>query len=348
MRLSAVFFLILTLLSPARGAKVGLLFSEKNPLTPRAVALAWEMASSFRLEGLPLGLAVYDPGPGGKKALSAVRRARSEGVSLLIGPLDPAANEAALTAARAFGLPIVLLAGDLDPLKIPGEPFRGVFRTGLSPRLAAKGILRCLAARGVKRVGLLLSLNREGRTGLKWLRIYAWEYRLRIQKTVWFGPEDTYLYPKFEDLLSAEAVIVWSDRKSAAKVARALRDYGLRIPVVFGPEVADEEFLAAHGELTGYPFPATALYLPARVRLTGGNLSPETAALVDALYLIRTVLAKGLPLTERSLEELKKVRLPGGTYYLSSDDHYGLLPESVGLFTYGPEGFRVYCAPEFP
>ncbi len=348
MRRLAVFLLILGLALPARAARVGLLFSEESPRLREALALAWELASNFRLKGLPLWLALYDPGPRGERALSVVRKARSEGVSLLLGPLEPAANRAAISAARAYGLPLILLTGEFDPLKIPGEPFRGVFRTGLSARMAAKGILRCLSARGYRRLGLLLSLNPAGRTGLKWLKVYAWEYRLKLVKIVWFGPGDTYLYPKFEELLSAEAVVVWSDRESALKVARALSDHGLRIPVVFGPELADETFLARHSELFGYPFPATALYLPERHRSLGSPLSPEIAALVDALHLVRTLLARGRPLSERALEGLERVNLPGGTYYLSSDDHYGLLPTSVGLFTYGPEGFRAYCPPELP
>ncbi len=348
MRRIAILLLILGLALPAQAAKIGLLFSEGNPRVQEALALAWELASSFRLKGLPVWLALYDPGPRGERAFFAVRKARAEGVNLLLGPLAPSANEAALTAARAYGLPIILLTGELDPLKVSGEPFRGVFRTGLSPRMAAKGILRCLSAKGYRRIGLLLSLNREGRTGLKWLKVYAWEYRLKLVKIVWFGPGDTYLYPKFEELLSAEAVITWSDRESALKVARALSDYGLRIPVVFGPDLADETFLARHSELFGSPFPATALYLPERHRTFGTPLSPEMAALVDALYLVKTLLAQGQPLTEKALEGLKRVTLPGGTYYLSSDDHYGLLPTSVGLFTYGPEGFRAYCPPKLP
>lgn len=322
--------------------KVGLLLRDSSPEKEKFLRLTAELTSRFRLEGLSYYFSTYDS----RRPFKAVRQAKSEGVAVLIGPFNPGDNEKAVEAARAYGIPIILLTGDLDPLRMPDEPFRGVFRTGLSPRLAAKGILRCLAKKGFQRIGLLLSLDQYGYTGVKWLKVYAWEYRLRISKTVWFGPRDTMLFNKLEELLPMEAVVVWCGRESALKVVREMNRYGLKIPVIFGPEIADEEFLRSHPELYGYPFPATALYLSSQRRaLEIQSLSLKISALVDALFLIKHLIAIRAYPTEKAFEELGKIELPGGTYYLSSDDHYGLLPQSVGLFIYDLGGFRPYCAP---
>ena len=314
----------------------------ESPREREALRLAEELASRFRLEGLSYYLAVYNP----RTPFRALRRAKREGVGVLIGPLNPEFNRKILEASRAYGIPLVLLAGDVDPLRMPEEPFRGVFRTGLSPRLAAKGILRCLARKGFRKIGLLLSLDQYGHTGVKWLKVYAWEYGLRISKIVWFGPEDTALFTKIEELLPLEAVVVWCGQESALKVGREINRYGLKIPVVFGPEAADEEFLRWHPELYRYPFPATHLFLsPPKMALDLPPLSLEISALVDALFLIRHLLAAGIYPSEKALERLGKIKLPGGTYYFSSDDHYGLLPQSVGLFFYDSGAFKPYCAP---
>ncbi len=350
MRILFVFlFLGCVLQGPAWGLKVGLLFSSQRDKTSSLYRLAEELASRFRLEGLSFEVAFYDPGREGRKALLAVRKAKEEGVAILLGPMEAEANQEVMSVARAYGLPLILLTGDVDPLRMPEEPFRGVFRLGLSPRIAAKVILRCLARKGYRRIGLLLSLDEEGKRGVKWLKVYAWEYRLRIEKTVWFGPRDTALFYKLEELLPVEAVVIWSSPEASLNVARELRRYGLRLPVVFGPAVSEEDFLLRHSELYGFPFPATALYLSERRELVGvSSLSLEVSALVDALFLLREILLSGGYPTEKTLENLGKVSLPGGTYYLSSDDHYGLWPQTQGVFTFDLQGFKPYCSPELP
>jgi hypothetical protein len=267
-------------------------------------------------------------------------------VRFLLGPLDPRLNPQAIEAARAYRLPLILLSGAYDPIRVPEEPFEYIFRTGLSPRLAARVLLSCLARKGLRRVGLLLSLNEAGREGLRWLKIYAWEERVRQVKVTWFSPEDTYLYPKFEELLSAEAVVVWCDQESALKVVREKERYGLGLPLFFGPAVADEDFLRTHPSLYGYPFPATALF--SKSLPEGLPLNLSRAALADALALLEEVAARGLSPTAASLEGLGPVRLPGGLYYFTNDDHYGLIPESAGVFTYGLSGFAPYCPPALP
>ncbi|QJA06023.1 ABC transporter substrate-binding protein [Thermosulfurimonas marina] len=318
---------------------VGALFGTETP----EAELARILASQARLRGHALQVKFYDPSGEPQRIFPLVRRAREEGVRFLLGPLDPRLQSEALTAAQAYRLPLILLSGDYDPIRVPDEPFAYIFRTGLSPRMAARVLLSCLSRKGLRRVGVLLSLNEVGREGLKWLKIYAWEARLRLTKVAWFSPEDTYLYPKFEELLSTEGVVVWCDRESALKVVQEKERYGLGLPFFFGPELADEEFLRTHPSLYGYPFPGTALF--GRRLPTAVPLNLERAALVDALALLEEIAARGLPPTAESLEALGPVTLPGGLYYLTNDDHYGLVPESAGVFTYGLAGFQPYCPP---
>ena len=323
-----------------RAFTVGALFGAHGPEAD--LARGW--ASRARLHGYSLVVRFYDPAGRPERLFYLVRRARRDGVAFLLGPLDPRLNPQAIEAAQAYRLPLILLSGDYDPLRIPDEPFAYIFRTGLSPRTAARVLLQCLSRKGLKRVGLLLSLNAEGRRGLKWLKLYAWEERIRLVHTAWFSPKDTYLYPQFEELLSAQAVVVWCDRQSALKVVREKERYGLGLPLFLGPAVADQEFLQTHPSLYGYPFPATALF--ARDSLAGIPLNLSRAALVDALALLEKLAARGLSPTTRAVENLGPVRLPGGLYYLSNDDHYGLIPQSAGVFTYGPSGFRAFCQPK--
>ncbi len=339
MRLGLVFLFGFLLSSGAWGFKLGLLELPEGPAV--FSALSASLVSKFQAQGLSLHSVSYvveDP-------WLAIRKARWDGVGVLIGPLGRTDPEPFIRAAQSYRIPLILTHGDFDPMRVPGEPFQGVFRTGVSYRLAAKGLLRCLSRKNWREVGLLLSLDQAGRSGIKWLKAYAWEYRIHLARVDWFGPRDTALAHKLEPFIPMQALIVWCGREAALNVARAIKELGLKLPVFFGPEVADERFLEAHPAFSGLYFPGTALF----TSLLGRTLpwrSLELSALVDAFYLVKILQEKGRYPSEKSLESLGLIRLPGGWYYLSPDDHYGLLPSSVGVFTYEAGEFRPLCPPK--
>ncbi len=345
-RIFFVLLLVFAVSKPSLALKVGVLLEEDFPKKEFVYLLLEALEERLREEGYELKVEVYEFERGG--VFDAVREAKRRGASVLMGPFLEESNRKAIKAAEAYAIPLILLTGDVDPMRSPGKPFKNIFRTGLSPRIAAKVTLRCLSKRGFKTVGLFLALDRYGKLGYKWLTVYAWEYGLKVSKVLWFGPKDTTLLHKLEELLSADAVVVWCSRGSALNVVREVQAYGLKVPLVFGPNLADELYLNSNSELSGYPFPASALLLRLKHFPEARPYFPWVGSLLDAFYLIREVLKRGSYPTVKNLEDLYDTKLPGGLYFLSSDDHYGLLEESVGLFFYDLGNFFSWCQPSIP
>ncbi len=311
-------------------------------------------------QGLALKLRFYDS-KGHPAYLSLlVEEALFDDVDLLIGPLIPQGAEELVRKARDLELPVIITSGEVNPIKYLKGPLGPVFRTGLSTRLAVKALYRCLKQKGIRHVGLLISTDAFGREGERWLMAYATENAIKILKKSYFGVDDTDVSLQLRDLLSCEAVICWAPPGASNMVAKNLARENLKLPVYFSHVVAREGFLRKTPFLQGRPFVGVAFYsgrplvnkvayrvLKNFLLQHGYPRDPALAAYGDALIFVwKGVLKGGFKHWVQGLESLGLVRGLTGLYFLSKDDHYGLLPGSVGVYFYRWSTFKAVCYPK--
>jgi len=359
-----IFFLLLQMPAWA-GLKIGVVLPLSGKEARRGETIRdflLELNQRFYLRhGLHLKLLFYDSKGKPSRAVKAVEDAFFDGVRVIVGPLKPECAPRFYEKARSLGLPMVVTAGEINPMKYLREPPGPIFRTGVSSRAAVKTLYRCLKRRGYHRVGLLLTNDAFGREGEKWLKAYATEYAIKIVTKRYFGVHDTDVTVHLQALLSCEAVICWAPPRSSFVVARNLSQEAFNLPVFFSHLVAWEGFLRESQGLYGRPFVGAAFLAEDNAPVDPEALAvwrsfvnrydvlrdPALAAFADALIFIKTgALRAGYRYWVRGLEKTGLVRGLTGLYFLSTDDHYGLLPGSVGVFRYQWLRYEPVCAPQ--
>jgi len=346
------------------GLRIGIILplSGKEAQRGEAIrAFLLELNQRFYLRhGLHFDLRFYDSKAKPSRVSKLVKEAFFDGVGAIIGPFNPAGASHLYQAAQKFKIPVVITTGEINPIKYLREPIGPVFRTGLSSRMAVKVIYRCLQRQGFHRIGLLLTNDAFGREGERWLTAYATEYAIKIVAKRYFGTHDTDVTVHLRALLSCEAVVCWAPPRSSAIVARNLSQEALNLPVFFSHQVAWEGFLRREAGLYGRPFVGAAflagdaapidpqisvLYQAFRQRFDFLR-DPVLAAFADAFLFVKIgALRAGYAYWSRGLEQAGLVRGLTGLYFLSKDDHYGLLPGSVGVFRYRWSGYDPVCPP---
>jgi len=310
--------------------------------------------------GLSFRLRFFDSTSRCRKMPQIVEKAFLEGLNVLVGPAQPACAAALLKEARRLGVPAVITSGDFHPVKSFRTPLGPYFRTGLSTRAAVKVLYRCFKKKGWHKIGLLLTKDPVGREGERWLLAYATEFALKIGGKRYFGLKDTDVSVHLEALLSCDAVVCWAPPGASYRVAKNLTANRFGIPVYFSHLVAGEPFLKEHAGLYAHPFVGAAFFsendfpgdkglkrLFEKLYLSKTTWRhPVFAAYADAFNFLRIgVLKGGTAGWRRGLERAGLVKGLTGLYFLSTDDHYGLLPASVGVFRYQWFRYEPVCKP---
>ncbi len=366
MRLVFVFiFFFLLQVSAEAALRIGVILplSGKQAARGEAIrAFLLELNQYFyRHHGLHFDLRFYDSQARPSRMAKLVEKAFFEGAETIIGPLNPDGARPLYQAARKLRLPVVITAGEINPVKYLREPIGPVFRTGLSSRTAVKVIYRCLQRKGYHRIGLLLTNDSFGREGEKWLLAYATEFAVKIVAKRYFGVHDTDVTVHLRALLSCDAVVCWAPPRSSWVVARNLSREALNLPVFFSHLVAEEGFLRANAGLYGRPFVGAAFLAGEKAPVDQGVYAlfrsfrerfgfprdPALAAFADAFLFVKIgAVRAGYTHWVRGLERVGLVRGLTGLYFLSTDDHYGLLPGSVGVFRYQWSEYDPVCPPK--
>ena len=305
-----------------------------------------------------INLVFYDSEGKCGRLQKIVDQAYWDEVDVLIGPLNPSCVPELLKEARLLAIPAIITSGEFHPVKEIGKPLGPYFRTGLSSRAAVKALYSCLRKGRIKKIGLLLTQDAVGREGEKWLLSYALEYGLQIEGKRYFGVHDTNISYHVEAFLGCEAVICWAPPETAARVAESLAAQNFGLPVYFPHFVAKEAFLRDHAGLYGRPFVGAAFLagrgpFPPKIRRFYERWRKETevlrdpafAAYTDALLFLREGLRRNRRRWLKGLEKAGLVKGLTGLYFLSTDDHYGLIPGSVGVFRYRWFKYVPVCRP---
>ena len=359
------FCLFCLLVSPARaGLRVGLVLPLSGVESREGLVLQrWSTMLAHYLWSSPgeVELVPLDSQGRPSHIPAVVREAASQGIEVLIGPARPECAAPLVQEAKKFGLTVILTSGEINPVKEIHQPFGKVFRVGLSTRAAVKVLYHCLNRKGYRQIGLLISDDFWGREGEKWLQAYAAEYALKIKKIRRFGPNDTDVTFHLEALRDTEAVVCWAGPWASLTVARNINQMGLRLPVCFSHHLSPEGFLQTYPALQGKPFVGAAFLAPERlfpgdkiaydlleefIRQQNITYDIALAAWADAFIFLKRGLETGEG--QGLVKELEKVGLLKGVtgyYFLSADDHYGLLPATVGVYKYRALTYEPVCPP---
>ncbi len=292
---------------------------------------------------------------------AVVKEAFVQGVDVLIGPARPTGAPLLAQEAQKLDLPLILTAGEINPIKQINHPIGKVFRTGLSTRAAVKVLFHCLHQKGFHQIGLLISNDYWGREGQHWLEAYAAEYTLKIKATRFFGPKDTDVTFQLNSLLDTQAIVCWAGPWASLTVARNADQLGLKIPIFFSHHISPEGFLQTYPELQGKPFVGAAFLAPRAffygnaqiydllkefVRTENITYDLSLASWADAFLLLKR--GEEFALHHRLAKGLTKVGLLKGItgyYFISADDHYGLLAPTVGVYQYQDLTYEPVCKP---
>jgi len=350
--------------SPAVALRVGLVIPLSGSEGKEGVILrlwAGELAQFFyRTEGIRLELIPLDSRGRPSHIPSLMKEAFLSGVEVLIGPARPECALILAKEAKKWHIPLILTAGEINPIKQLRRPPGIIFHTGLTTRAAVKVLYHCLKKKGYHQIGLLISTDSWGKEGEKWLQAYAAEYGLRIKKTRYFGPYDTDVTFHLEALLDTEAVVCWASPWASLTVARNIDQMGLKLPVYFSHHISPEGFLRTYPALLGKPFVGAAFLAPedlfpgnkALYELLINFVHRENltydlslAALADAFVFLKNGIENGQGNLVKGLEKTGLIKGVTGLYFVSPDDHYGLLPATVGVYKYEALSYEPVCRP---
>ncbi|AEH45176.1 Extracellular ligand-binding receptor [Thermodesulfatator indicus DSM 15286] len=319
-----------------------------------------EVNQTLARQGVSFDLVYLDSRGSPSNIRKVVEDALWQKVNVLIGPLMPTCADVLVREARLYGLPVIVTSGEINPIKYLRNPPGPVFRTGISTRLAVKALYHCLKNRGIHKIGLLLTRDPFGREGEKWLYAYATEFALKIVKKRYFGVFDTDVTQHLEDMLDCDAIICWAPARSSLQVLKNIHRTSYAIPVYFSHIVDDEIFLKETS--FNMPFVGPAFFYQGKNFPGDKNLLnvwltykqqydlPDNiyfGAFADALIFLKEAIKKGgYNHWLKSMDRLRVVKGLTGIYFLSPDDHYGLISASLGVFQYNGFNFEPICKPQ--
>lgn len=192
-----------------------------------------------------------------------------------------------------------------------------------------------------------------GAGGLKQLNNNAPKYGIKIVATEKFSEKDPDVSTQLTKIrgTDAQAMIVWDTDKGSARVARNMRQLGMKMPVYMSHGIANMKFIAQAEEAAeGVIFPAGRLIVrdalpendPQKKVLAKYaaefqakyNAEPDTFGghAWDAAQLVIRAIEKAGDNIERIRDEIENTRDfvgIGGVFNYSKNDHLGLGPESL-------------------
>jgi len=239
----------------------------------------------------PLEIATGDTESDPTKALMEAKRlVEKDKVVALIGPtrtdeglaVKPYLEE---TAHR----PIIMTIGG-DPVIAGGKfgPFRWTFKTPQRTSVAARKLYGYLKVQKQVKVALFTATDGFGKDGLNALEQLAPEFGIEIAIKEAFAVTDTDMTPQLLKIREsgAQAVICWTIGPAGARVAKNVKQLGLKIPLYQCHGQPDPKYLELAGDAAeGSIMPSTKLMVADQLP----DSDPQKAVIKDFLALYKDV-----------------------------------------------------------
>jgi branched-chain amino acid transport system substrate-binding protein len=340
--------------------KIGALFSVSGPASflgeperNTAEMMVADINKAGGIKGRKLELIVYDTQGDATKAVQGVNKLiKDDKVVAIIGPSTTGDSMAVIPVVEKAEIPLVSCAAGIkitDPVK------KWVFKTAQNDVLAVMKIYKNMQKQKISKIAILTVSDGFGSSGREQLKLQAKEFGMQIISDETYGPKDddmTVQLTKIRDS-EAQAIICWGTNPGPAKVARNVKQLGIKLPLYMSHGVSSKKFIELAGEA------AEGIILPSGKVIVADQLSksdPQKKALMnyvnkykenykvegdhfgghafDAIMLLKGAMEKGgfSPAAIRDqLEKTKKFAGIGGTFNYSPEDHAGLTSEAFVL-----------------
>lgn len=217
------------------------------------IAIAEINANGGVLQGRQLELVLRDNGSIPARGIKNIREFSTmpHVVAVFGGRFSPVLLEQ-MAVVNETGMLLLAPWSSADPIIKNGMKPNRVFRLSLQDSLAMPKMLETSSARGLNKVGLLLTNTGWGRSNKVAAENYAKANRSpAIVHTAWYNFKDTSLIEKYESLrkMGAQAVILVANDDEAAVLVRemAALPRAQRIPILSHWGVAGGEFVRQAG-----------------------------------------------------------------------------------------------------
>jgi branched-chain amino acid transport system substrate-binding protein len=344
----------------AEPVKIGALFSVSGPASflgeperNTAEMMVAQINKAGGIKGRKLELVVYDTQGDATKAVQGVNKLiKDDKVVAIIGPSTTGDSMAVIPVVEKAEIPMISCAAGIkitDPVK------KWVFKTAQNDVLAVTKIYRYLQKQKIAKVAILTVSDGFGSSGREQLKLQSKEFGMQIISDETYGPKDddmTVQLTKIRDS-EAQAIICWGTNPGPAKVARNVKQLGIKIPLYMSHGVSSKKFIELAGE------GAEGIILPSGKVIVADQLpksDPQKKALInyvneykksykvegdhfgghacDAVMLLKGAMEKAgfSPAAIRDqLEKTKNFAGIGGTFTYSPQDHAGLTSDAFVL-----------------
>jgi branched-chain amino acid transport system substrate-binding protein len=340
--------------------KIGALFSVTGPASflgeperNSAEMMVAQINKAGGIKGRKLELIVYDTQGDATKAVQGVNKLiKDDKVVAIIGPSTTGDSMAVIPVVEKAEIPMISCAAGIkitDPVK------KWIFKTAQNDVLAVTKIYKNLQKQKISKIAILTVSDGFGSSGREQLKLQAKEFGMQIISDETYGPKDddmTVQLTKIRDS-QAQAIICWGTNPGPAKIARNVKQLGIKLPLYMSHGVSSKKFIDLAGE------GAEGIILPSGRVIVADQLpksDPQKKALMnyvnkykenykvegdhfgghayDAVMLLKGAMERGgfSPAAIRDqLEKTKKFAGIGGTFTYSPQDHAGLTSDAFVL-----------------
>lgn len=344
----------------AEPVKIGALFSVSGPASflgeperNTAEMMVAQINKAGGIKGRKLELIVYDTQGDATKAVQGVNKLiKDDKVVAIIGPSTTGDSMAVIPVVEKAEIPLISCAAGIkitDPVK------KWVFKTAQNDVLAVMKIYKYLQKQKISKIAILTVSDGFGSSGREQLKLQSKDFGMQIISDETYGPKDddmTVQLTKIRDS-EAQAIICWGTNPGPAKVARNVKQLGIKLPLFMSHGVSSKKFIELAGE------GAEGIILPSGRVIVADQLpksDPQKKALMnyvneyqknykvegdhfgghafDAVMLLKGAMEKVgfTPAAIRDqLEKTKKFAGIGGTFTYSPEDHAGLTVDAFVL-----------------
>jgi branched-chain amino acid transport system substrate-binding protein len=278
--------------------RIGAFFALSGPAasigTPTKL-VAQMVADKINKEGginnRPLQIATGDTESDPTKALMEAKRlVEKDKAVALIGPTRTDEGLAVKPYIEdAAHLPIIMTIGG-DPVISGGKfgPFKWTFKTPQRTSTAVKKVYDYLRAQKLTKVALLTATDGFGKDGLNSLEQLASEFGIDITIKEAFAVTDTDMTPQLLKIRESgvQALICWTIGPAGARVAKNVKQLGIKMPLIQCHGQPDPKYLELAGDAAeGSVMPSTKLMVVDQLP----DSDPQKAVIKDFLTLYRDV-----------------------------------------------------------
>ena len=340
--------------------KIGALFSVSGPASflgeperNTAEMMVADINNAGGIKGRKLELIVYDTQGDATKAVQAVNKLiKDDKVVAIIGPSTTGDSMAVIPVVEKAEIPMISCAAGIkitDPVK------KWVFKTAQNDVLEVMKIYKNLQKQKINKIEILNVSDGFGSSGREQLKLQAKEFDMNIISDETYGPKDDDMTVQLTKIRQSEAqaIICWGTNPGPAKVARNVKQLGIKIPLYMSHGVSSKKFIELAGE------GAEGIILPSGKVIVADQLpksDPQKKSLMnyvnkyrelykvegdhfgghayDAVMLLKKAMEQGgfTPAAIRDqLEKIKKFAGIGGTFSYSPQDHAGLTSDAFVL-----------------